>query len=95
MDTKPLIAGNKYQLQLNSTRVRAIVKEVAYKVDVNSLENVEFDGSVNLNEVVKVKIKTAVPLPHDYYTTLRVNGGAILIDETSNITVGACMLLAE
>jgi sulfate adenylyltransferase subunit 1 len=95
MDTKPLIAGNKYQLQLNSTRVRAIVKEVAYKVDVNSLENVEFDGSVNLNEVVKVTIKTAVPLPHDYYTTLRVNGGAILIDETSNITVGACMLLAE
>ena len=95
MDTKPLVAGNKYLLQLNSTRVRAIVKEVAYKVDVNTLENIEFDGSVKLNEVVKVKIKTATPLPHDYYTSLRANGGAILIDETSNITVGACMLQAE
>lgn len=92
MDTKPLISGNKYQLQLNSSRVRAVVKEIAYKLDVNTLENIPYDGSVKLNEVVKATIKTATPLPHDSYATLRANGGAILIDETSNITVGACMI---
>jgi sulfate adenylyltransferase subunit 1 len=92
MDTKPLLTGNKYQLQLNSSRVRAIVKEIAYKLDVNTLENIPYDGSVKLNEVVKAIIKTASPLPHDSYKQLRANGGAILIDETSNITVGACMI---
>ena len=39
-----------------------------------------------------VKIKTATPIPFDSYRKLRVNGGAILIDETSNVTVGACMI---
>ncbi|HSC54966.1 MAG TPA: GTP-binding protein [Phnomibacter sp.] len=92
MDTKPLLTGNKYQLQLNSSRVRAIVKEISYKLDVNTLENIAYDGSVKLNEVVKATIKTATPLPHDSYKQLRANGGAILIDETSNITVGACMI---
>jgi len=92
MDSKPLLAGNKYQLQLNSSRVRAVVKSIAYKVDVNTLENRDYDGSVKLNEVVKATIKTATALPHDAYALLRANGGAILIDETSNITVGACMI---
>ncbi|HSR40448.1 MAG TPA: GTP-binding protein, partial [Phnomibacter sp.] len=92
MDSKPLLAGNKYQLQLNSSRVRAVVKSIAYKVDVNTLENRDYDGSVKLNEVVKATIKTATALPHDAYAFLRANGGAILIDETSNITVGACMI---
>lgn len=92
MDTKPLQSGNKYQLQLNSSRVRAVVKNIEYKIDVNTLENIRFDGSVKLNEVVKATIRTAVALPYDSYAELRANGGAILIDETSNITVGACMI---
>ena len=45
-----------------------------------------------LNDIVKVKIKTASPIPYDSYKKLRVNGGAILIDETSHVTVGACMI---
>ncbi|WP_416439008.1 sulfate adenylyltransferase subunit 1 [Phnomibacter sp. MR] len=92
MDTKPLLSGNKYQLQLNSSRVRAVVKNIEYKIDVNTLENIPFDGSVKLNEIVKATIRTAVALPYDSYAELRANGGAILIDETSNITVGACMI---
>jgi len=59
---------------------------------VNTLENMPYDGSVKLNEVVKAIIKTASPMPHDSYKQLRANGGAILNDETSNITVGACMI---
>jgi sulfate adenylyltransferase subunit 1 len=92
MDSKPLLAGNKYSLQLNSTIVRAVVKEIEYKLDVNTLAKEYNPNTVGLNDIVKVKIKTASPLPYDPYNQLQANGGAILIDETSHVTVGACML---
>lgn len=92
MDSKPLKAGNKYLLQHNSRRIRSVVKEIEYRLDVNSLEKVEGIESVGLNEIVRAKIKTASPLAYDLYRELRVNGGLILIDETSNVTVGACMI---
>lgn len=92
MDSKPLVAGSKYLLQLNSRRVRSIVKEITYKLDVNSLEKQPFPEQAGLNDVIRATIKTASPVPYDRYSDLRVNGGAILIDETSNVTVGACMI---
>jgi sulfate adenylyltransferase subunit 1 len=92
MDTKPLKPGNKYLVQHNSRRIKSVVKEIEYRLDVNSLEKVEGIESVGLNEIVRAKIKTASPLAYDLYNDLRVNGGLILIDETSNVTVGACMI---
>ena len=92
MDSKPLIVGNKYLLQLNSRRVRSVVKEIEYKLDVNSLEKKPNPESAGLNDVIKAKIRTASPVCYDKYSSLRENGGAILIDETSNVTVGACMI---
>lgn len=92
MDSKPLVPGNKYLLQLNSRRVRSIVREIEYKLDVNSLLKQPSPAQAELNDVIKATIKTASPLPYDAYSQLRQNGGAILIDETSNVTVGACMI---
>jgi sulfate adenylyltransferase subunit 1 len=92
MDNKPLMEGNKYQLQINSRLVRAVVKEFQYKVNVNSLEKETAPEKVQLNDIIKATIKTASPIPYDSYQHLRVNGGAILIDETSHVTVGACMI---
>jgi sulfate adenylyltransferase subunit 1 len=92
MDSKPLKAGNKYLIQHNSRRIKSVVKEIEYRLDVNSLEKEEGIESVGLNEIVRAKIKTASPLAYDLYKELRVNGGLILIDETSNVTVGACMI---
>ncbi len=92
MDNKPLKPGNKYLIQHNSRRIKSVVKEIEYRLDVNSLEKVEVIESVGLNEIVRAKIKTASPLAYDLYKDLRVNGGLILIDETSNVTVGACMI---
>jgi sulfate adenylyltransferase subunit 1 len=92
MGNKPLKAGNKYLLQINSRVVKAVVKEIEYKLDVNSLLQEPAPEQAQLNDIVKVKIKTATPIPFDSYKKLRVNGGAILIDETSNVTVGACMI---
>lgn len=92
MDTKPLTAGKKYLLQLNSSVVKSVVKEIEYKIDVNTLEQLAAPEQASLNDIVKVVIKTARPLVFDQYKKLRVNGGAILIDETSHVTVGACMI---
>jgi sulfate adenylyltransferase subunit 1 len=92
MDSKPMVPGNKYMLQLNSRVVKSVVKEIEYQLDVNSLQKIEFPGKAGLNDVVKARIKTASPIAFDAYESLRVNGGAILIDETSHVTVGACMI---
>ena len=92
MDSKPLRPGNKYLLQHNSRRIKSVVKEIEYRLDVNSLEKEEGIEIVGLNEIVRAKIKTASPLAYDLYKDLRANGGLILIDETSNVTVGACMI---
>jgi sulfate adenylyltransferase subunit 1 len=92
MDTKPLIQGNKYLLQLGSRVVRSVVKEIEYQLDVNTLEKNLSPGNIGLNDVVKATIRTASPLPFDSYRELQANGGAILIDETSYVTVGACMI---
>ena len=92
MGNKPLIPGNKYLLQINSRVVKAVVKEIEYKLDVNSLLKEPAPEQAKLNDVIKATIKTASPVPYDSYKKMRVNGGAILIDETSNVTVGACMI---
>jgi sulfate adenylyltransferase subunit 1 len=97
MDEKPLISGNKYLLQHNSRLVRAVIRNVEYKLDVNTLQQLPIaigtvEGNVKLNEVVKATIKTASPLVYDGYETLNENGSAILIDETSNSTVAAVLI---
>ncbi|HXR84007.1 MAG TPA: GTP-binding protein [Hanamia sp.] len=92
MDNKPLIPGNKYLLQTNSNRVRSVVKDIEYKLDVNTLQKDYSPEKAVLNDIIKATIKTASPVAFDSYKKLRQNGGAILIDETSCVTVGACMI---
>jgi sulfate adenylyltransferase subunit 1 len=92
LDEKPLKTGNKYFLQHNSRLVKAVVRDIEYKLDVNSLQQQPVEGGVRLNEVVKATIKTASPLVYDAYDKIHENGSAILVDETSNSTVAAVML---
>ncbi|MEO9004900.1 MAG: sulfate adenylyltransferase, partial [Ginsengibacter sp.] len=92
MDNKPLLPGNKYLLQTNSRVVKGIVKEIEYKLDVNTLEKEYSPEKAALNDIIKVTIRTASPVAFDSYKKSRQNGGAILIDETSCVTVGACMI---
>lgn len=91
MDDKPLTTGVRYTLQHNSKRVVAMVKEIRYRLDVNTLEKEANPQKAELNEVVEVLLKTASPLSYDAYQNVRANGGAILVDETSFVTVGAVM----
>lgn len=92
MDTKPLIPGNKYFFQINSRVVRSVVKEIEYRLDVNTLQKDSSASQAGLNDIIKARIKTASPVAYDPYKKLQVNGSAILIDETSHVTVGACMI---
>ena len=92
MDEKPLSIGQKYFLQHGSKVVPAIVKEIKYKLDVNQLEKIYETGTAGLNEVVEVKLKTASALAYDSYSENRESGGAILVDQTSFVTVGAALL---
>ncbi|RZJ50986.1 MAG: sulfate adenylyltransferase [Chryseobacterium sp.] len=93
LDKKELNEGNKYFIQHKSKTLKAIVKEIEYKIDVNTLEKISVDNSIKLNEVVKVRLKTASPLVFDSFEDSKSTGNAILIDETSNSTVGAVMIL--
>lgn len=92
MDNKPLKPGNKYLLQINSRLVKSVVKEIEYKLDVNTLQKNYSPEKAMLNDIIKATIKTSSPIAYDSYKKLRQNGGAILIDETSCVTVGACMI---
>jgi sulfate adenylyltransferase subunit 1 len=92
MGNKPLKPGSKYFMQVNSRVVRSVVRDIEYKLDVNTLQKIEAPEKAELNDIIKATIKTASPIPVDSYKKLRVNGGAILIDETSLVTVGACMI---
>jgi sulfate adenylyltransferase subunit 1 len=92
MDSKPLKAGSKYLLQHNTKVVKAAIREIEYKLDVNTLEKLPSPDAVGLNDVVKAIIKTSEPLAFDSYEKLPTNGSAILIDQTSYVTVGACMI---
>jgi sulfate adenylyltransferase subunit 1 len=91
MDEKPLQTGNKYILQHRNKQVRSMVRDIQYRVDVNTLDEVPLEGAVKLNDIVKAKIKTSAPLAFDAFQQLRHNGSAILVDETSNNTVAAIL----
>ncbi|ATA82436.1 sulfate adenylyltransferase [Capnocytophaga leadbetteri] len=92
MDKRALKEGNKYLLQQRSRLVKVVVKEIDYKIDVNTLDQQEEVESVKLNEIAKIRIKAAAPLVYDAFTNNPPMGSAILIDETSNATVGAVMI---
>ncbi|MEL6254503.1 MAG: sulfate adenylyltransferase, partial [Bacteroidota bacterium] len=83
----------KYKLRHTSRDARCIVKDVKYKVDVNSLHRVEDDKTLGLNDIGRVLIRTTVPLMKDSYNRNRNTGSVILIDEFTNETVAAGMIL--
>ena len=93
MDSKGLEVGTKYLLQHHSRRERALIKEVFFKTDVNTLDQITEVSNIGLNEIVQVLIKTAQPIPFDAYRDNKRNGSFILIDERTNLTIAAGMFL--
>ena len=94
MDTKALDTTHTYFIQHNSKVTRCRIKEILYKVNINTLEK-EFDEDFRLNDIGRIVIKTADPLAFDLFQDNKSNGGAILIDGRTNVTVGALMFRAN
>ena len=94
MDTKPLDLTHTYLLQHNSKVTRCRIQEILYKVNINTLEK-EFNEDFRLNDIGRIIIKTADPLAFDFYQNNKANGGAVLIDSRTNVTVGALMFRAN
>jgi sulfate adenylyltransferase subunit 1 len=93
-ETRSLTTGSKFLIQNGSNRIQAVVKSVEYKLDVSSLEKSPITEGV-LNDIVKVRLKTAKPLVFDAYTQNRATGSFILINENTCNTVAAGMVSAE
>jgi len=89
MDNAAYIPGQKILLQQNSFRTKAVVKEVISKIDIHSFKALDSDGSMKLNDICKVLIKTAEPISFDSYLDNRNSGSFILINENTNNTIAA------
>jgi len=92
MNTKPLNAGTRYIIRHTTKEIKGIVKEIQYKIDINTLHRIPEVTSLGLNEIGRITIRTAQPLFFDSYQHNRATGSIILVDETTNETVGAGMI---
>ncbi len=93
MSDKPLQLNGKYALKHTSKDVRAVVKDIKYKLDINTLHRITENAVIGMNDVGRISLRTTAPLFFDAYTKNRDTGSFILIDEATNVTVGACMII--
>ena len=89
----PLVMNGKYSVKHTSNDVRCIVKEMPFKININTLDKNYDDKGLVMNEIGKIKIRTTKPLYFDSYRRNRITGSIILIDESTNNTVGAGMIV--
>lgn len=82
----------KYSIRHTSNEQKAMIKEVVYKYDINSLERNNDNNELNMNDIAKVKIRTTKPLMIDSYRENRATGSIILVDDNTNETVAAGMI---
>ncbi|MEV5766571.1 sulfate adenylyltransferase subunit CysN [Micromonospora sp. NPDC052213] len=92
-ETRPLQVGGKYAVKHTTRSARAIVRGLHYRLDINSLHRDDSAGELRLNEIGRVRLRTTVPLLADEYRRNRTTGGFVIIDETTNRTVGAGMIV--
>jgi sulfate adenylyltransferase subunit 1 len=93
MTDKPLLRGRKLAVKHTTRSARALVKQLHYRLDVNTLHRDLDAESLGLNDIGRVVLRTTVPLFADPYRRNRATGGFILIDEATNATVGAGMII--
>jgi bifunctional enzyme CysN/CysC len=92
-ESRPLQVGAKYAIKHTTRTARAVVRDLHYRLDINSLHRDESATDLSLNEIGRVRLRTTVPLLCDQYRRNRTTGGFIIIDETTNRTVGAGMII--
>ena len=92
MHGKPMLGGKKYGIKHTSRTTKAIIKELTYKVNINTLEKDRSATYLSLNEIGHVRLKTQNPMVFDEYDKNRSMGSFVLIDEATHATVAAGMI---
>ena len=93
MSTNPLRARTKVVIKHTTNECVGMVKELKYKIDINSLHRIEDIEAVAMNEIAKIEIRTSKPILYDAYKKNRQTGSIIIIDEQTNETIGAGMIV--
>jgi len=93
MADKPMTEGGRYGLKHTTRSVRAIVRDLRYRLDITTLHRDETATDLTLNQIGRITLRTTAPLMFDDYHRNRLTGSFILIDEATNATVGAGMIL--
>ena len=92
MTNAPLRPRQKLAIKHTTRTGRALVKDIQYRLDINSLHRDMETGELGLNEIGRIKLRTTLPLMADEYAKNRTTGSFILIDEATGVTVGAGMI---
>lgn len=90
---KPLQERGKYILRHTTKEARCIIREVRYRMDVNTLHRDMNNHQINMNDIARISIRSTLPLFVDPYQRNRITGSVILIDEGTNETVAAGMII--
>ncbi|MBW6481974.1 MAG: sulfate adenylyltransferase subunit CysN [Vicingaceae bacterium] len=93
LSDKKIFLGGKYAIKHTSNDVRCIIKDIKYKININTLHRIEDDKEIKMNDIARITIRTTKPLLFDKYSRNRITGSLIIIDETTNETVGAGMII--
>ncbi|GHV20136.1 sulfate adenylyltransferase subunit 1 [Bacteroidia bacterium] len=93
LNHRPLSIGAKYIIRHTSDEVFGIIKDVYFKVNINTLENIIDDKTIRMNDIAHIRIKTSKPLKYDLYAENRTTGNLVIINEATLETVGAGMIV--
>ncbi len=93
MSEKPLQSRIKYHLKHTTNDVKCMIKDIKYKIDVNTLNHIEDGQDLKMNEIARVSIRTTKPLFYDSYSKNRQTGSLIFVEEGTNNTVGVGMIV--
>ena len=90
---KPMQLNGKYTLFHTTREARCVIKEIRYKLNINTLHRDQEDLKIGMNDIGRISIRTTKPLFFDSYRKNRITGSVILIDEGTNATVAAGMII--
>jgi sulfate adenylyltransferase subunit 1 len=93
MNQRPVSLNAKFIVRHTTREVKGVLKEIQYKMDINTLQRAEGVTELLMNDIARVKIRTAQPLLFDSYRKNRITGSILLIDEGTNETVAAGMIV--
>jgi sulfate adenylyltransferase subunit 1 len=93
MNQRPVKLNSKFFVRHSASGVLGVLKEIQYKLDINSLARVENVDELQMNDIARVRIHTAQPLFFDSYRKNRITGSLVLVDEGTNETVAAGMIV--